>query len=1277
MREFVVVPLALALAACSSDSGLKKYNSEPEAFISSHTTGDTVVEGVPETIRGQVGDPNHAIEDLSVTWLLNGTETCEDSIPDEVGVVSCEMIFGTDGGEVSLEVRDPEGAGDSAAVTLEVQPTDAPVAEITAPTVDGVYYSDQLITFQGTVSDAEDAVDALTVAFETAEIGDLGFEIDTTSEGAVEAFGSLDEGEHAVRLRVTDTTGKEGVDSAVITVGPPNSNPTCAITAPVTGSAGAEGELLTFSGVAEDVDVDSDWLTVVWTSDKDGPIGTSTPNSSGTVTFPYSDLTANTHVITMTVSDEIGATCSADTVFTVGTVPVLSVTAPADGEILNHSDAVVFEATVEDNEDLANEVSLSWESDIDGVFSTEGSDSSGAVTVSIDSLSAGDHVVTVTATDTDGLFVTDTVSFNLNEPPTAPTVTLEPSPATTNQMLVATASGSVDPEGTGTVTYAYEWFEDGVPSPESSSATFAAAATGKHHTYRVQVTASDGLVESAFGYAEANVINSDPVLSGPTLSAATAVVGDVLTCTASATDIDPEDSPTVTYAWSDDSTGPTYTVTMSDAVDSAVTCTATADDADGGIVTGTASATVTNSAPVIDAVAVTPLEGQVGDVLTCTATASDPDGETPTITYGWSDGGELIATGSLYTISTGHAVDSEIVCTATATDMYGLTGTDTASATVTNTAPTMTGVTISPDPAYNDDNIVCTATATDPDGGSPAITYGWTGGATGAELPLTSIIAASGDTLTCTATAEDLYGDTAMGTASITLGNRSPSVSVSLSPAAPTKHDTLTCTASGITDPDYDSTTLTFTWTVGGSPMPASSTPGTISTLAAVFLAGQTVACRADIDDGKGGTGTDTASTEIVNSAPEVTSVTLTPSELYTNDTVTAMTSTTDSDGDELTITYAFIVDDDTVQNGSSNTLDGAVYFNKGQTVSVTVTADDTTGTGSLSSDSVAVLNSVPTEPTVSIDSSSGLTCIIDEESTDADGDPVTYTFDWDVDDTPYTDTDTTTHDGDTVPNDALGAGETWTCEVTPNDGEESGDSASDSYETDEAPPTCISVELNGTPSQYLTVPQSSDFDLDPISGSTIEGWIYNTTKSSKGYILESRGFDGWGNAHWNVRSSSSYIEFGYDTYESGSQEMGTFYSYAEEEAEWTHFAMVRSISFTDGAWYNKVFINGVESTSPHRIPSVGPSVIPNMHDIYMGKWLGGDGFFDGRYYQIRISDAAVYSTDFTPGSWLEADGDTVALWNFTAGSGSTVLDASGNGHDATLHGGSWVASCP
>ena len=80
------------------------------------------------------------------------------------------------------------------------------------------------------------------------------------------------------------------------------------------------------------------------------------------------------------------------------------------------------------------------------------------------------------------------------------------------------------------------------------------------------------------------------------------------------------------------------------------------------------------------------------------------------------------------------------------------------------------------------------------------------------------------------------------------------------------------------------------------------------------------------------------------------------------------------------------------------------------------------------------------------------LVCTIDEESTDADGDTVSYTFDWDVDGESYTDTGTTTHDGDTVPLDALGSDETWTCEVTPDDGGDEGSAATASLYRESGP---------------------------------------------------------------------------------------------------------------------------------------------------------------------------------------------------------------------------------
>ena len=59
------------------------------------------------------------------------------------------------------------------------------------------------------------------------------------------------------------------------------------------------------------------------------------------------------------------------------------------------------------------------------------------------------------------------------------------------------------------------------------------------------------------------------------------------------------------------------------------------------------------------------------------------------------------------------------------------------------------------------------------------------------------------------------------------------------------------------------------------------------------------------------------------------------------------------------------------------------------------------------------------------------------------------YDLAWDVDATPFSGTVTTLIAGDSVPFDALGFDETWTCSVTPNDGEDDGVVGSASYTTE------------------------------------------------------------------------------------------------------------------------------------------------------------------------------------------------------------------------------------
>ena len=114
------------------------------------------------------------------------------------------------------------------------------------------------------------------------------------------------------------------------------------IVEPVDGDSFIVGDTITFRGTAEDLDIPSNQLSVEWLSDKDGVFGSSIPTSSGNITFASADLSANTHTISMNVSDEVGALCTEQILLQVGNPPVVSIDEPVDGTLVALGDSVLF-----------------------------------------------------------------------------------------------------------------------------------------------------------------------------------------------------------------------------------------------------------------------------------------------------------------------------------------------------------------------------------------------------------------------------------------------------------------------------------------------------------------------------------------------------------------------------------------------------------------------------------------------------------------------------------------------------------------------------------------------------------------------------------------------------------------------------------------------------------------------------------------------------------------------------------------------------------------------
>ena len=188
----------------------------------------------------------------------------------------------------------------------------------------------------------------------------------------------------------------------------------------------------------------------------------------------------------MKVTDDVGEECVADILYTVGSAPTITLTSPNDGDTFNQGDSITFSAEVSDSEDAPEAITLSWESSIDGVFSTNGAASNGIVQFTNTTLTGGEHSITVTATDSTGLFTQDFAQITVNGVPTQPTLTLAPDPAYTTDALIASASGSVDPEGSP-VTYEYAWLQGGATTSYTSS-TLPNSATSRGEEWTVRVT---------------------------------------------------------------------------------------------------------------------------------------------------------------------------------------------------------------------------------------------------------------------------------------------------------------------------------------------------------------------------------------------------------------------------------------------------------------------------------------------------------------------------------------------------------------------------------------------------------------------------------------------------------------------------------------------------------------------------------------------------------------------------------------------------------------------
>ena len=896
---------------------------------------------------------------------------------------------------------------------------------------------------------------------------------------------------------------------------------------------------------AQDSNDDPINLSFVWTDSEGSEVSTTSalelnPES----TSPTEELTCN-----VTASDGLESVTQSVTVTVENTLPVISNVSISPLNVsVDDLLTCSFDASDADGEELA--VSYSWTNN-----GTEVGTESTLQLNPTDFTSADTVACTVTVEDNFGGIASETVQVVIdNTAPVIGSVTITPEMAYSTDTLTCTASDIFDAEGQE-VTLSYRWSINGTEQAESSDTFAGPFAVGDEVV--CEVTANDGNVDGVSVQASVTIQNTVPVMDSVEISPNASVEANaLLECSAVSSDVDNE-GLTTTYAWTDASGAVwgTESTLQLDATmvspDDVVNCTATVEDVHGAVASDAAQITVVNTDPVVDNAAVIYGDSSVGSMLTCEGTFSDLNDGVLAPSYVWTVNGNTVGTGNMYDIDANDvSTGDDVLCTASVTDANGGMASSSASLTVINSAPFLSGVSLSPSPVLSNSDVTCSvASSGDADGDVVEIMYNWTVGstsfpdhgdtmsgpfevgtnisceavpfdgvATGDSEAVIALVAntvsvvdsvdldagvvLSDGTVTATAVLSDVdttqtltasyewfvngnsvqtgssetldgslfvKGDevhvvvtpndgvedgSSVTSSSITIGNTAPSnVVVSVTSSDSFHNDsTLTCSATAddldVTD-NVDSLTFTYTWSTGAT--------GETLDLAGTVNPGDTVTCDVSVTDGTD-TATGSDSQGITNRAPAVDSVDLDAGVVLSDGTVTATAVLSDVDTTQtLTASYEWFVNGNSVQTGSSETLDGSLFV-KGDEVHVVVTPNDGVEDGSsVTSSSITIGNTAPSNVVVSVTSSdsfhndSTLTCSATADDLDVTDnvDSLTFTYTWSTGATGETlDLAGTVNPGDTV-----------TCDVSVTDGTDIA-TGSDSQGVANRAPTVDTVTL-------------------------------------------------------------------------------------------------------------------------------------------------------------------------------------------------------------------------
>lgn len=481
-------------------------NAAPTALTASDPTGS---EGQTLTFSGTFSDPGTADTHTALVAWGDGTTSVGTIVEaNGHGAVTATHAYVDEGTyNITLTVTDDDGLSASLGATATVNNA-APVV-VTASNLAGI--EGQTLNFTGTFTDAGTADTHTALVAWGDGTTSIGTVVESNGYGTVTASHAYgDQGPFTITLTVTDDDGASGSLGAIAAVA--NVAPTV-LTA--SSENGTEGQLLAFTGTFFDPGVGKTHTALIAWGDGTTSVGTVVEtNGWGTVTGSHTYAEEGTYTITLTVTDNHGASGSLGATAAIANATPVVVTASSLSG--NEGQSLAFAGTFSDagTADTHTAV-IHWGDGTTSNGTVSESNGQGTVTATHTYADNGSYTITLTVTDDGGASSSLGAAASISN--VAPVLTASNLTGNEGQALTFTGTFS-DPGTADTHTATINWGDgttsNGTVSESNGQGTVTATHTyADNGSYTITLTVTDDDGASASLGVTASIANVAPTLT--------------------------------------------------------------------------------------------------------------------------------------------------------------------------------------------------------------------------------------------------------------------------------------------------------------------------------------------------------------------------------------------------------------------------------------------------------------------------------------------------------------------------------------------------------------------------------------------------------------------------------------------------------------------------------------------------------------------------------------------------------------------------------------------